>query len=70
LDDVDDGTPLKTAARNHGISISNFRGHVYGTTLTRERRKKGVLGKEEENRIVNYLLEMQNRGFPLHMGQL
>lgn len=70
MDDVDEGIPLKTVAKSHGIPISSFRGHLYGTILTRSRGKKGALTKEEENTIVTYLLQMQNRGFPLHMGQL
>jgi len=36
MEDVDDGLPLKTAARMHGIPITTFHGHVYGKTLSRK----------------------------------
>jgi len=70
IKDIDDGVLLETDAREYGISITTFKGHIYGKTLSRKRGKKGVLNDEEEGRIVKYLTDMQECGFPLHMGQL
>jgi len=43
---------------------------MYGTTLERRRGKQGVLTDAEEEELVQYLLQMQNLGFPLTIGQL
>jgi len=61
---------LKIIARSHSIPIKSFKDYVYGRTLSRRREKNEVLIDKEENDVVNYLLEMQNHGFPLHLGQL
>lgn len=68
--DVDDGDTIRSAARDHGIPCSSLRGHVYGTTMQRRRGRKGVLTDAEEEKLVQYLLRMQELGFPLTLGQL
>jgi len=67
---MDEGMPVRTARREFGIPASTLRGHVYGTTLYRRRGRKGVLTSKEENDLVQYLINMQDIGFPLTMGQL
>jgi len=57
------------ATRNYSILITIFKGHLYGITLSRRREKKTFLSNEEKGKIVTYLLEMQSRGFPLHIGK-
>jgi len=38
--------------------------------MHRRRGKLGVLSHVEEHKLVEYLLKMQNLGFPLSIGQL
>jgi hypothetical protein len=45
-------------------------GWCYGKTRSRQRGTKGVLTLEEENQLVEYLIEMCNRGFGLSPIQL
>jgi len=61
---------MRGAARENGIPESSLRGHILGTTLKRKRGKMGVLTNEEEVEFVQYLLKMENVGFPLTIGQL
>jgi len=57
-------------ARQYWIPSSILRGHVYGTTVYRKRNKKGTLTNVEELQLVEYVVCMQDLGFPLSMGQL
>jgi len=68
--DVDEGMPIREAGRINGIPSSSLRGHLYGTTIYRKRGKEGVLTNAEDEELVDYLIEMQNLGFPLNLGQL
>ena len=47
-----------------------MRGWCYGKTRTRQHGTKGVLNPEEENQLVQYLIEMCNRGLGLSPTQL
>jgi len=62
--------PIKVAIWLNGILATNLRGHIYRTTFKRRRGKMEVLIDEEENKLVQYLLKMQELGFPLTIGQL
>jgi len=70
LVDFDDGVLIRQAARDNGIPASSLRGHIYGTIMQRRRGKLGMLTDAEEQELVEYLLKMQNLGFPLTIGQL
>jgi len=67
---MDDGMPIRTAARDHCIPSSTLRGHVYGKALYRKRGRKGVLSDIEEQELVDYLLKMQELGYPFTLRQL
>jgi len=60
--------PLKTTTKAHSITIITFKDHVYEIFLSKKRDKKTIPIDEEENKVIRYLLKMQNEGFPLYMG--
>jgi len=68
--DVDEGMSIREAGRSNGIPSSSLRGHLYGTTIHRKRSKVGVLTDAKEGELVEYLIKMQNLGYPLTIGQL
>ena len=70
LADFDDGMSMRGVARENGIPPSTLRGHIYGTTLQRRRGKVGVLTDEEEKTLAQHLVDIQDLGFPLTIGQL
>ena len=61
---------MKKAAETYGIRYSSFRDWCYGQTRTRLREAKGVLFAEEEEYIVQYLIDMCDRGYGLSPTQL
>lgn len=67
---VDEGIPIWSVIRDDGIPPSTIRGHIYETTRTRRRGKKGLHKDGEEEALMKYLVKMQDNGFPLTMGQL
>jgi len=70
ISDVDDGLSIRSSAKLHGIPASTLRGHLYGITTQRKRGKKSILSDKEEQKLVEYLLGIQNLGYPLTIGQL
>lgn len=68
--DVHEGQTIRSTARDNRIHVSSLRGHVYGNATHRRRGRRRVLTDEEESEVVQYLLNMQNLGFPLTIGQL
>jgi hypothetical protein len=67
---VDKGARITSAADYYGIPRSTLRSHVHGITLGRKRGKSSVLTESEERKLVTYLHDMANRGFPLTWLQL
>jgi hypothetical protein len=67
---VDNGMSMKKAAETYGIPYSSFRDWCYGRTSTRLRGARGVLTGEEEEQIVQYLIDMCDRGYGLSPTQL
>jgi hypothetical protein len=67
---VDRGARITSAADFYGIPRSTLRSHVQGITLGRKRGKTSVLTPSEEKKLVTYLHDMANRGFPLTWLQL
>jgi hypothetical protein len=70
IQDVERGAAIRTAARVHQIPASSLRDHLYGTTTKRKRGRQGVLSQAEETSLEQYLLQMQDLGYPLTIGQL
>jgi len=61
---------IRSTARQDGIPPSILRRHLYGLTTQRKREMKVVLTDEEEQKLVQYLLNMQNLDFLLTLRQL
>ena len=70
FDAVERGGRVRTIARHYGIPPSSFRDHMYGRTVGRKRGRQGVLTVQEEEELQQYLLEMQDLGYPLTIAQL
>ena len=70
IEAVERGGRIRTIARHYGIPASSLRDHLYGRTVCRKRGRQGVLTNKEEEELENYLLEMQNLGYPLTIAQL
>ena len=51
-----------------GIPPTSLRDHIYGHSLGRKRGRLGVLCKSEEAQLVEYILKMQNLGWPMIIG--
>jgi hypothetical protein len=67
---IDKGARITSAADYYGIPRSTLRSHVHGITLGRKRGKSSVLTESKERKLVTYLHDMANRGFPLTWLQL
>jgi hypothetical protein len=67
---VDDGMSIRKASNTYNIPYSSFCSWCYGKTRSRDRGTKGVLTVDEENQLVEYLIEMCNRGLGLSPTQL
>jgi hypothetical protein len=67
---VDSGSALCTMARHFDIPATFLRDHIYGRSLGRKRGRQGTLSVQEENDLVQYLLKMQDLGYPLTVGEL
>jgi hypothetical protein len=67
---VDYGISIRKASNTYYIPYSSFRGWCYGKTKSREYGTKGVLIVDEENQLMEYLIEMCNRGLELSPTQL
>jgi hypothetical protein len=67
---VDSGSALCTVARHFDIPATSLRDHIYGRSLGRKRGRQGTLSIQEENDLVQYLLKMQDLGYPLTVGEL
>jgi hypothetical protein len=65
---VEDEVPIRTAGRVYGIPTTSLRHHLFGRTLTRKRGRQGVLTIQEEAELKEYLLKMQDLGYPLTIG--
>jgi hypothetical protein len=70
IEAVEDGVPIRTAGRVYGIPATSLWDHLFGCTLIRKRGRQGVLTFEEEAELEDYLLKMQDLGYPLTIGQL
>jgi hypothetical protein len=64
------GRSVSGATALYGIPRSSFRAHLAGTVLSRKRGATGVLTEVEEQELVQYVLAMQELGFPLTILQL
>lgn len=62
---IDSGAKLKAVARDYSIPASSLRDHIYGKTLKRKKGRQGVLSVEEDEQLVKYLFDMQERAHPL-----
>lgn len=67
---MEQGGRLRTVARHYGIPASSLRDHLYGRTITRKRGRQGILTVAEEEELEQYLLQMQDLGYPLTIAQL
>jgi hypothetical protein len=61
---------MRKASFKYNIPYSFLRQWCYGNTRSRERGTKGVLIDDEEKYLVEYLIEMYNRGLGLLPIQL
>jgi hypothetical protein len=68
--DVDRGARITSAVDFYGIPCTTLRSHVQSITLGRKRGKTSVLTPSEEKKLVTYLHDMANCGFPLTWLQL
>ena len=67
---IDNGAQITSAADYYGIPHSTLRSHIHGITLGRKRGKSSMLTESEERKLVTYLHDMANWGFPLTWLQL
>jgi hypothetical protein len=51
-------------------SPTSLRDHIYGRSLGRKRGRQGVLTAAEEEELVEYILKMQDLGWPMTIGLL
>jgi hypothetical protein len=64
------GAAICTAARHYQILASSLQDHLYGTTMGRKKGRQDVLSMTEEVELEDYLLQMQELGYPLTIRQL
>jgi hypothetical protein len=57
-------------ARYFDMPASSLRDHIYGRSTRRKRGRQGVLSVQEESDLIQYLLKMQDLGYPLTVGDL
>jgi hypothetical protein len=67
---TDHRVKLSIVARNFGIPPTSLRGHFYGKTISGQRGHQPVLREDEEKKLVEYLIKIQDLGHPLFPGQL
>ena len=67
---TDDGMTIRQASKLYGIPTTSIRDHLYGRTTSRQKGIKPVLTPHEENKIVDYIFKMQDRGHPLTAAEL
>jgi hypothetical protein len=65
---VDVGESIRSAGRCFGIPPTSLRDHIYGRSLGRKRSRQGVLNNKEEAELVDYILKMQDLGWPMIIG--
>jgi hypothetical protein len=65
---VDVGESIRSAGRCFGIPPTSLRDHIYGRSLERKRGRQGVLSNKEEAELVDYILKMQDLGWPMTIG--
>ena len=68
--DVERGATIRIAARVHQILALSLRDHLYGTITKTKQGRQGMLSQAEETSFKQYLLQMQDLGYPLTIGQL
>jgi hypothetical protein len=59
-----------TAALDFDIPRTTLRNHVMGLSLSQKRRKKPVLSKAEEAKVVKYIMGMAKYGHPINIMEL
>jgi hypothetical protein len=64
------GESLRSAARFFGIPPTSLWDHIYGRSLGRKRGRQGILSAREEAELVEYILKMQDLGWPMTTGLL
>jgi hypothetical protein len=64
------GCSVSATASLYDIPITSFRAHLAGIVLSRRRRAAAVLTEAEEQQLVQYIIAMQELGFPLTISQL
>ena len=67
---TDDGMSIKEVSKLYGIPSSSIRDHLYGRTISRQKGIRLVLTCHEENKIVDYVFKMQDRGHPFTAAEL
>jgi hypothetical protein len=70
LSAVERGSPVQTAALDFDIPKTTLRNHVMGLSLSCKRRRKPVLSKAEEDKVVQYILDMARYGHPINITEL
>jgi hypothetical protein len=64
------GVSLHVAAMACEILISSLRSHFVGKIISRERETATMLSPAEEQQLADYILAMQDLGFPVSISQL
>jgi hypothetical protein len=64
------GCSVSGAATLYDIPRTSFRAHLAGIVLSRKRGAAPVLTEAEEQELVQYVLAIQELGFPLTLLQL
>jgi hypothetical protein len=65
LEAVDAGESIRSASRLFGIPATSLRDHMYGRTVGRKRGRQGFFTAPEEAELVQYILKMQDLGWPM-----
>ena len=67
---VERGAKVRAGARHFDILASTLADHVNGRILKRKKGPPTVLTQSEETALEEYILKMQEYGYPLSMDQL
>ena len=67
---VDARSNITTVARVFGIPPSSLRDHMNGRTVQRNKGRQGVLTKDEESALVQWILQMQEHAHPISILKL
>jgi hypothetical protein len=70
LSAVERGSPIQTAPLDFDIPRTTLRNHVMGLSLSRKKRRRPVLSKVEEEKVVQYILGMARYGHPINITEL